>query len=199
MKKVKGIFGIGILLLVINLIATRYDVRWDMTSQKLYTLSEPNKKILDNIENRVELTLLMGRDVPLSFKKLISETEFFLKSLSLENDNVWFDYFDLDAINDSQKNNLFELFANQGVNPYTIREKTSDGIKQKLLYPYIHVQSKSGERYINILESREPNQTEQDAIYESILSLESKVIKALHDLSKKNKSIVALFFMHMFG
>jgi len=169
----------------INILSSGLKPRWDFTSSGIYTLSERNREIVEANNDRVVATLLMGDKIPASFKKLKNETEFFLSSLHGINGNIWYDVFDPNQGSVSQVSALRKLFSEKNVNPTNLRITSGDEIKETLIYPYIHLEKGDSELFINILESRNPGESEEDAIYRSIQKLESKVTKGLFELSKE--------------
>ena len=126
------------------------------------------------------------------FKKLKSEAEFFLSSLHNENDKIWYDVVDPNRGSLSQINALGRLLSEKGINPTNIRVTTSDGVKENRVYPFIHLEKGESELFINILEDRDVNETEEDAIYRSIQKIESKVTKGIYELSKSQMPKIGL-------
>jgi len=70
-----GILGSVVLLLVclvtINLIASLIPLRFDLTEERLYTISEGSRKILDNLEEPVSINFYFSRnnaELPTNFK-----------------------------------------------------------------------------------------------------------------------------------
>ena len=179
-------------IIVFNLFASNFNFRWDLTSSGIYTLSDRNKEIIQTIDERVVATLLLGDNIPASFQKLKSESEFFLSNLHEINNRIWYDIFDPNQGSISQVNALRDLFSKKNVNPTNIRITTSEGVSENLIYPYVHLEKNGAELFINILEDRQPGETEEDAIYRSIQKLESKVAKGIYELSKPSLPRIGL-------
>jgi len=60
---------IGVIVLV-NLLADRFFVRLDFTSDKRYTLSEPTKNILKSLKEPVTVTAYFSEELPSEFLQL---------------------------------------------------------------------------------------------------------------------------------
>lgn len=61
-----GVLAAAILAVNINLLVARRYLRWDFTSDGLYTLSEPTKRTLRSLSEPVEIVVLLSRTDPLS-------------------------------------------------------------------------------------------------------------------------------------
>lgn len=60
-----GIVGAVALAVNANLLAARFYERWDLTRERLYTLSEPTLRILRSLSEPVDVILLLGQSDPL--------------------------------------------------------------------------------------------------------------------------------------
>src|SRR6185437_9718526 len=59
---------VGIIL--INYLASVFHQRIDLTNEKRFTISTPVKKILKNIDEKMEINIFLRGDIPAGFKKL---------------------------------------------------------------------------------------------------------------------------------
>ena len=62
-------------IVVINIIGSYVFTRFDLTSEKRYTLSNTTKEILGNLEDYVYFKVYLEGDFPAGFKKLRRETK----------------------------------------------------------------------------------------------------------------------------
>ncbi|MEE9373982.1 MAG: Gldg family protein [Saprospiraceae bacterium] len=192
--RIKSWHIVVLILLVFsfNLLVSGITYRFDMTSSGLYTLSERNSAIIKENKKRIIATLMMGNNIPASFKKLRNETEFFLSGLHDVNNKIWYDVFDPNLGTISQVNALRAFFKEKNINPTNIRVSTNDGVKETLIYPYVHIESGNQEIFVNILESKQSGETEEDAIFRSIQKLESKITKGIYGISKEQRADITL-------
>jgi len=61
-----GVLGAALLAVNLNVLVARWYKRWDLTADRLYTLSPPTLKTLHALEQPLEVTVLLGRADPLS-------------------------------------------------------------------------------------------------------------------------------------
>ncbi len=59
-----GLVLILVILVLINIIVSQLNLRWDATADNLYSLSEGSKEIIDNLKNPVTLKVFYSQDNP---------------------------------------------------------------------------------------------------------------------------------------
>ena len=68
------LISLGILVLI-NLLASAIYFRYDLTSEKRYSISEPTKELIESIEEDLLITVYLEGNFPASFKMLRNETK----------------------------------------------------------------------------------------------------------------------------
>lgn len=63
-----------VVLLLLNYVSSFWFLRFDLTQEKRYTLSDATKKILRNLEDVVYFKIYLEGEFPAGFKKLRNET-----------------------------------------------------------------------------------------------------------------------------
>jgi ABC-2 type transport system permease protein len=53
-----------LIVLVVNLLSLNIFARWDMTENKIYSISEPSKKIIANLDDRLTVKVFFTEDLP---------------------------------------------------------------------------------------------------------------------------------------
>ena len=61
-----GVLAAALLTVNANILVARWYKRWDLTQDKLYTLSPPTQKVLRALDQPIAVTVLLGRGDPLS-------------------------------------------------------------------------------------------------------------------------------------
>lgn len=70
-----GVIGvIGIAVFVNAIVVQRFDKRADLTTNQLYTLSEPTRKILKSLNTEIRVTSFLGANVPAAVRQRTQET-----------------------------------------------------------------------------------------------------------------------------
>jgi len=61
-----GVVAAALLLVNVNVLGARWYRRWDFTTDKLYTLSQPTKELLAGLQEPVDISVLLSKSDPLS-------------------------------------------------------------------------------------------------------------------------------------
>src|ERR1044072_4213084 len=75
-------FNLLVLLLIlvgINLLASVFHPRIDLTKEKRYTLSKATKKLLGNLDEQVRIDVFFKGNYPAGFKKIVTSVQEFLQ------------------------------------------------------------------------------------------------------------------------
>ncbi|MEX0291571.1 MAG: Gldg family protein, partial [Flavobacteriaceae bacterium] len=81
------------LLLIINVAASFFYARFDLTEDKRYTLSDAALNAVSAFENPVIIDVLLdGDELPAEFAKLRQETRLLLQEFATENNNLKFGF-----------------------------------------------------------------------------------------------------------
>ena len=68
-------------LIAVNLLASVYHQRFDLTEEKRYSLSRPTKNLLRNLDEPVRIEVFLKGDFPAGFRKLANSVEEFLQEM----------------------------------------------------------------------------------------------------------------------
>lgn len=134
-----GIFWVLILLLLVNYLFSNIHYRMDLTAEKRFTISEPTKNLLNGLNDRVEIKILLDGDMPSGFRKLANSSKDMLsefKEYGGVNINYSFERPDLNVA-DSIKEYLYDSLKYLGINPTNVKAqaKEGEGEEQRIVFP----------------------------------------------------------------
>ncbi len=120
---------VGIVVLV-NLLSSRFFLRLDFTADQRYSLSEATKNILDELEDPVTITAYFTEDLPAEVEKVKADFRDLLIEYNNRSDGqVVFEFVDPSEDQES------EVKAQQaGVQPLMINVREKDQMKQQKVY-----------------------------------------------------------------
>jgi gliding-associated putative ABC transporter substrate-binding component GldG len=180
---IKKILGIFILIFIVNYLANKYRLRWDLTADNRYTLSKTTHNLLDNIENNLSIKVYLKGDFPSDFKRLQQETKQHLNELKAINSNIHFQF-----INPSS---LEEKLINEGLQPSRLTIEEEGLFSEKIIFPWAVIKYKKKKTLVPLLIETGSNQKEQ--LQNSIENLEYIFSKAITEvIYKKTKTIAVL-------
>ena len=117
------------LLVLVNMVASLFSVRADLTAEKRYTLSEPTKKMLRGLDSQVNITVFLDGDMPKDFKKLRNSTTQLLQEFKEIGKSKIKYVFEKPGtgLSDSAKTYFLDSIAGLGIKPYTIQAQVKEG------------------------------------------------------------------------
>jgi ABC-2 type transport system permease protein len=148
-----------LILIGINYLASVIHYRVDLTEERRYTLSEPTKKLLRNLDDRVSITFFLDGEMPAPFKKLSNETKELLqefKELGKANIQLKFGRPG-EGLNDTARVNFINYLTDSlGLKPTNVQVQASAGESQeeRLVYPGAVISYKDNEMAVNLLEGQ---------------------------------------------
>ena len=190
------IFGILIIILL-NIIGSYIHSRFDLTSEKRYSLSDATKLMLNNIDDIVYFKIyLEGDDFPAGFKRLRNETKEMLDEFRAYNNLVQYEFINpSESTNAKERNDTYKLLIERGLQPTDLQIKTNEGQSQKIIFPNALVTYKSRELPLELLRTQMGFPPEA-VLNNSIQSLEFNIASIIKKLSTVKKSKIAFIKGH---
>lgn len=126
-----------IILVLLNVVGSFLFHRFDLTSEKRYTLADATKKLLGSLDDVVYVKVYLDGDFPAGFKQLRSETKEMLDEFRIySNNNIEYEFINPSENPDKkQQNEIFKQLANKGLQPFNVENKTETGTTQQIIWP----------------------------------------------------------------
>ena len=169
----------------INIIAQFYFGRYDLTTEKRYSVSETTKGIIENIDDIVYVKVYLDGDLPANFKKLKNSTRELLDDLRAYNSNIMYEF--INPSEDENKENrqkLYKELVDNGLAYYNIPVENKDGFAQKTVFPSALITYRDKSIALNLLTSNRKVPVDSE-IDNSIQTLELKMVNTLGKLTKR--------------
>lgn len=145
-------------LVFINLFAGRWHTRIDLTAEKRYTLSKATHKLLQSLNEPVNVTVLLDGDMPAGFKKLAGSARDMLQEFrEISQNQVRFLFRQPGlGLNDSLKSALIDSLHRMGINPTNVRAriKEGQGEEQRLVYSGVIVEYEGRSLGVDLLQGQ---------------------------------------------
>ncbi len=159
-------------------------VRWDMTDDKHYSLSEASKTLLKQTDAPIEVALLLDGDLNAGFRRLKKATEETIEEMGVYAD-VKVKGYGLSVTGDSI-----------GLNPIVIHEREQNGkTAQTTVYPYALMTYKGKRAVVTLLKNTRGLSGEEN-LNASIEQLEFAFMEALHLLQQTETPRIAILEGH---
>src|SRR5579862_2091216 len=156
-------------LVILNLLASHLNMRYDMTSEKRYTLTMPVKNMLGRIHEQVNIDILLEGNLKSGLRKLRNSTETLLQEFNeYAEGNIHYRVIDpVAGTDDTSKAIVMDSLAKMGIQPMTqiAQSRKGEEQSQRIVIPAAIVKYKDRELSVDLLKgvqrSREGQSAEQ--------------------------------------
>lgn len=175
-----------IILIMLNFVGSFVFHRFDLTSEKRYTLSDATKSLLADLNDVVFVKVYMGKDeeFPAGFKRLRDETQEMLNEFrSYADNNIEYEFINPSASADKkQKDQLFKQLYDKGLQPTNLEVKNKNGNSQKVIWPAAIVSYHDREVPWQLLKTQQGKSPERQ-LNNSIQALEYEFASSIRNLT----------------
>lgn len=191
------LFAAIFVIIFLNIIGNYIYTRFDLTSEKRYTLSNATKRLLKDIDETVLVRVyLEGNELPPDFVRLQNETKEMLNQFRAYNKYIEYEFVNPTDFDDPKEQQVFyQKLAQKGIQPSQIEIKTPDGLKQQLVIPAADVMYKGQETSVQLLLGQR-YVSEAELINNSVQALEYTLTDAIRRLSRTDKQRIAFLQGH---
>jgi len=187
-----------LLVILINVAGSFIFKRFDLTTEKRYTLSDATIELLKNLKDVAYFKIyLEGDNLDANYMRLRNETKEMLDEFrALAGDNIQYEF--INPSESSDKNERYEtyrLLSKKGLMPATVSENEKDAISQKILFPGAILTYQERETPVQLLKPQ-LGYAEEININSSIQSLEYEISNSIRKLFVRNKPRVAILQGH---
>lgn len=188
-------FGL-LLIVLLNIIGIRVFTRFDLTSEKRYSLSETTKDLLRDLDDIVYFKIYLEGDFPADFKRLRNSTREMLDEFRAYSDNIQYEFINPSSLpSEAERNDFYRQLMEKGLNPTDLHVRREGGATQQIVFPGAIVTFQSKELAMPLLLSQMGVPSEL-VLNNSIESLEYNISNVIRKLSSSIKPKVAFIEGH---
>jgi len=190
-------FVVGIIIIIsLNVISYYIFTRVDLTSENRYSLTEPTKRLLKEVDDIVFFKVYLEGDFPAGFKNLRQETKEMLDEFRAYNGNIEYQFIDPSTAGNSEEvNDFYKQLVGKGLKPTELYVNESSGSSNKVIFPGAIVSYGNKEVPVEFLVSQKGMSPEK-ALNSSIQNLEYSIVNAIKKLISKHRSNVGFIIGH---
>ena len=169
-------------------------VRWDLTDDKHYSLSEASKHLLRETDAPIEVSLLLDGDLNAGFRRLKKATEETIAEMNVFGDVQW-KVLCPRARSEGMESGKLKVDS-LGLQPIVIHEREQNGkTAQTTVWPYAIMEYKGRKAVVTLLKNTRGLSGEEN-LNASIEQLEFAFMEALHLLQQTETPRVAILEGH---
>ena len=187
----------AVLIVLINIIGSYKFKRFDLTSEKRYTLSDASINLAKDLDDIVYVRVYLEGEFPAGFQRLRNSTKEMLDEFRAYSDNN----IDYKFINPSEsadtklRNKLYEELIKQGLQPTSLQLKEKDGSAQKIIFPGAIFTYKERQLPLQLLQNRMGAHPEE-MLNNSIQVLEYEIANVIRKLKADFQPKIAFIEGH---
>jgi ABC-2 type transport system permease protein len=183
-----------VLIGLFSYIGSYFFYRFDLTSEKRYSISEPSKQLAKELEDVIYFKVYLEGDFPAGFKRLRDETKEMLDEFRAYSDGK----LEYEFINPSEnpdekeRDKIYKLLYEVGLRPTDLEIKEESGISNKLIWPGALVSYRGKETPLQLLKSS-TGAAPEVMLNQSIEALEYEIaasIKKIISIEKPNIAFI---------
>lgn len=185
------------IIAVLNVLSSYVSKRFDLTSEKRYTLSPTTQKMLDSLDDDVYLKVYFDGDFNAAFTRLKDESRLMLDQFRAAS-KVDFNYEIIniyDEKNAKELENIQRQLYQKGIIPTEIRTKTEKGEKTQVIFPGAFVTYKGRESVWQIFR-QQIGIPPEECVNNSVKMLEYELANAIRKLQRSARPRVAFIQGH---
>ena len=182
----KGIAAIFIL----NVIASFFYKRFDLTEDNRYTVSKEAIGLIATFDTPVIVDVLLDGNLPAEFSKLQTETVLLLEQFAAKNNNIKFNLVNPLESNAQREQTIAEL-QQIGLAPANVTIEEEGKVSQELVFPWAMVNYNNKTVRVPLLKNK-LGASSNDRINNSVQQLEYAFADAFTKLATKEKKRVAV-------
>ena len=194
-KDIIQFISILIIILLINFIGSYVFNRFDLTKEGRYSLSEPTKKLLSEIDDYIYIEVYLEGDFPPGIERLSLETKQILSEFKTKNDFIQYTFINPTESNDDKtRNEILKQLFEKGIVPTSLQVKNGDSYTEKIIVPGAIVKFGEKQIAVQLLKNQIASSKEQN-LEQSIRELEYEFTNALKQLSSSLKLKPSIAFL----
>tara|TARA_R110002020_G_scaffold154714_2_gene334881 strand:- start:23278 stop:24975 length:1698 start_codon:yes stop_codon:yes gene_type:complete len=188
---IRNVIVVIILLFVVNYVSGLFNLRFDLTQDSRYTLSETSEKIASSAQKSVIIDVFLAGDIPADFRKLQGETRQLLEEYAAINPNIKFAFVN-PVPEEKSVEAVAQDFNQRGMRPEQVQVRNNGKVSQQFVFPWALVASQGKTIKVPLLK-KALGASPDELISRSTQNLEYAFSDALYKLlNPKSKRIAVL-------
>jgi ABC-2 type transport system permease protein len=184
-------------IILLNLLASDYFARVDLTQEKRYTIKDQTRTLLESLDEDVYVEVFLEGELNASFRRFRKSIEETLEEFRIySNNRVRYSFTD-PAIASGQKarSEFMQDLAQRGIQPTNVVDKRDGQRVEKLIFPGALVSYGGFETGVMLLKGNKATSSEE-VINQSVEGIEFELANAIHKLSNSERKSIGFIRGH---
>lgn len=198
--KRRNIFSLVVLVAIVvlvNFVGSEFFKRFDLTSEKRYTLTESTRELLKSLDDEIYLKVYLQGDFNPAFTRLRNETREILDEFRAYSDNqIQYEFIiPGEGLTKEETTNIEKQLFDKGIIPEEVTDRQKDKTTQTLIWPGAIVSYKGSETAWQIF-TRQEGISPEESINNSVEELEYSLTNTIRKLQRNRKPEVTFIQGH---
>ena len=182
---------------LLNLVASVYFFRVDLTEERRYTIKEPTKELLKNLEDVVYIEVFLDGELNPSFKRLRNSIEETLVEFQVySNHKIQYIFTNPStAISQKARNEFMSGLASKGIQALPVIENKDGERSEKIVFPGALVSSGGFETGVMFFKGNRGMRSEE-VLNQSIEGIEFELANAIYKISNIKRKRIGMVKGH---
>ncbi len=186
-----------VLLVLINLLASHFFFRLDLTEEKRFSIKEPTRFMLHELEDKVYVEVFLEGELNAGFRRLQKSIREILEEFRIySDDKIQFVFTDPNtAASQQARNEFMQELAQKGITPTNVVDPKNGQVTERIIFPGVLISYGGFETGITLLKGNKALTADQQ-INQSIEGLEYELANAIYKLANDNRKRVGFVTGH---
>lgn len=197
-RDVIALLVLAAIIVLLNFLGSFYFKRFDLTSEKRYTLAESTKKLLSALDDEVYLKVYLNGDFNPGFTRLRNEAKEILDEFrAYSNKQVQYEFITPgEGATPEETNNIERQLYEKGLIPEELTQRGKDKTTQTRIWPGAILSYKGKETVWQIFTRQTPGIDVETSINNSVEELEYSLTNSIRKLQRTKKAEVTFIQGH---
>ena len=185
------------ILLLLNILSQYVYTRFDLTSEKKYSIMPSTKRLVKGLKQTVTFKIYLEGDMPAGFKRLRQSTRDLINELrAYGGTNIQFEFIDpVTGKSEDERKAILDELLSKGLAPANVQTGSANASKVTMVFPCAVAYYLGREYPIQLLENQIASDKEQ-ILNNSAISLEYKFATAIQKLIQYRQPKIAFSMGH---
>ena len=185
------------LAIILNQLASLYFFRLDLTEERRYTIKQPTKELLQNLEDDVYVEVYLEGDLNAPFRRLQKAVRETLEEFRVYSKNkVHYTFLNpASAIGQNAQREFMTSLTSKGIQPMNVIDNKNGQRTETLVFPGAMISYGASEKGVTLLRDH-LSQRSEEVLNQSIEGIEFELANAINKLANNNRKKVGILTGH---
>ncbi len=186
-----------VLIVLLNVLASQYFFRFDLTEEKRFSIKDQTKEMLRNLDDNVFVEVYLEGDLNAGFRRMQKSIRETLEEFRIYSHNkVQFVFIDPStAMSQKARNEYMQELMQKGVVPTNVVDDKDGQVSEKIIFPGVVISYGGFETGVNLLKGNSAS-TPDEKINQSIEGIEYQLANAIYKMVNNDRKRIGLITGH---